>query len=90
MRSNVPLHARKACPQGEPVLRWCGVTTRSARAGVAPEAGETSGRRPRIRGGSQEGNRTNSRDGAARDPTPRRRRTCIQTTTYVTNRLTSS
>ena len=52
MRSNAPLHARKSCPSrpGEQGLRWYGVTMRSARADVSPEADETSGRRLRIRG----------------------------------------
>ena len=33
MRSNAPLHARKKLPagEGEPVLRWCGVTRSHAR-----------------------------------------------------------
>ena len=50
MRSNVPLHARKKLPAGEPVLRWYGVTTRSARADVSPEAARRPGAAPGIGG----------------------------------------
>ena len=87
MRSNVALHARKKLPAGEPVLRWCGVTTRSARADVSRKAARRPVAAPGIGKIPQEGNETNSRDGTPHS-TPSTKDTT--THTYVTNRLTSS
>ena len=79
MRSNAPLHARKSCPQGEPVLRWCGVTTRSARADVSRKAARRPVAAPGIGKIPQEGNETNSRDGTPHStPSPRYNNTYLR------------
>ena len=50
MRSNVCLSTRaKSCPPESQALRWYGVTTRSARVDVSPEAARRPGTAPGIR-----------------------------------------
>jgi len=64
----VPLHARKKLPAGRASFEMVrGHDATRTRIRVT-RGRETSGRRPRNRGGSHEDNETNSRGATARDP----------------------